>query len=169
VRIENIAERPDLIDAVARWQFGEWGHMEPGDSLEERITYLGRQVANPGRIPTTFVALDDDEPIGSASVVEQDMDISRASPAQRDLTPWLASVYVRPEARGRGVAMALVRRVMAFVAALRVTRLYLFTEGAQGLYEKIGWQVIGTDHYAGVDITIMAIDLAPDGSAVTQQ
>jgi GNAT superfamily N-acetyltransferase len=154
VRIESIAEHPELIETVARWQFGEWGHLEPGDSLAARIAYLGRQAAYPGRIPTTFIALDGDEPLGSASVVEYDME------THPELTPWLASVYVQPDARGRGVASALVRCVMQEVTALGVSRLYLFTESARGLYEKLGWQMIGTDYYEGFDVTIMTVDLA---------
>ncbi|MGI8857259.1 MAG: GNAT family N-acetyltransferase [Thermomicrobiales bacterium] len=169
MRIESIAARADLIETVARWQFDEWGYREPGDSLAARIADLSSQAAHPGRLPSTFVALDGDEPLGSASVMREDAAVFRASPRQRGLTPWLASVYVRPEARGRGVATALVRRVMAQVAALGVAWLYLFTEGARGLYEKIGWRVIGTDRYEGLEMTIMAIDLTPDATPAGEQ
>ncbi len=159
VRIESIAEHPGLIETVARWQFGEWGHLEPGDSLEARIAYLTRQAANPGRIPATFIALEGNEPLGSASVVESDMD------THPELTPWLASVYVKPEARGRGVGRALVRRVMDEVAALGIARLYLFTEDARGLYEQLGWHEIGAENFQGIDVTIMAVDLVPGSGA----
>lgn len=160
MRIESIAAHPGLIETVARWQFGEWGHLEPGDSLEARIAYLGRQAANPGRIPMTFIALEGDEPLGSASAVEQDMS------THPELTPWLASVYVKPEARGHGVASALVRRVMQEVTALGTTRLFLFTESARGLYEKLGWYAIGVEWFEGSDVTIMAIDLGPSVAPV---
>jgi GNAT superfamily N-acetyltransferase len=162
LRIVSIAERPDLIETVARWQFDEWGQLEPGDSLAARIAELSAQAAKPGGIPHTYIALDGEHPLGSASVVAQDGEAVRASPRQRDLTPWLASVYVRPTARGHGVASALVRHVMTRVAAAGVTRLYLFTDGAQGLYERLGWRVLGTDAYNGLELTIMAINLAPD-------
>jgi GNAT superfamily N-acetyltransferase len=159
MHIESIAARPDLIETVARWQFDEWGQLEPGDSLAARRGELSAQVSKPGSIPHTFVALDGDEPIGSASVVAQDGEVVRASPRQRDLTPWLASVYVRPQWRGRGVATALAGHVMAQVAAMGVMRLYLFTADAQKLYERVGWQVLGTDTYNGLTLTIMAVDL----------
>jgi GNAT superfamily N-acetyltransferase len=151
LRIENIADHPDLIETVARWQWGEWGHLDPADSLAARIASIGAQT-DLDRIPTTFVALDGDEPLGSASLVADDM------PTHPELTPWLASVYVAPAARGRGVASALVRRVVQQAATLGVTRLYLYTESAQGLYEKLGWRVIATDHFEGAPVTIMAID-----------
>lgn len=154
VRIESIADHPDLVDTVARWQWGEWGHLDPADSLAARIASL-RDQTDGDRIPTTFVALDGDAPLGSASLVEQDM------PTHPELTPWLASVYVTPTARGRGVASALVRHAVRQAAVMGVARLYLYTEGARGLYEKLGWRAIAMDHFEGSPVTIMAIDPAP--------
>lgn len=152
MRIERIADHRDLIETVARWQWGEWGYLDPNDSLAARIAYLHRQAESDG-IPTTFVALEGDIPLGSASLVADDM------PTHPELSPWLASVYVAPAARGRGVASALVRRIVEQAAALGITRLYLFTEGARGLYEKLGWQIVMTDHFEGAEVTIMAIEI----------
>ncbi|MGI8855780.1 MAG: GNAT family N-acetyltransferase [Thermomicrobiales bacterium] len=150
MRIDTIANHPDLVETVARWQWGEWGR-DPDDSLGARIASIGAQT-DADRIPTTFVALDGDEPLGSASLVADDMS------THPELTPWLASVYVAPVARGRGVASALVRRVVQQAAALGIARLYLYTENARGLYEKLGWRVIATDRFEGSPVTIMAID-----------
>ena len=152
MRIASIAERPDLVATVAHWQFATWGHLEPETSLAMWAASLERQAAAPGYIPATFVALDGDEPLGAASVVREE--------AHGALTPRLACVYVLPAARGCGVATGLVRHVMAQMEAFGVSRLYLVTEGARGLYEKIGWQAIGTSHHAGMEMTTMTIDLA---------
>lgn len=154
MRIDTIADHPDLIETVAHWQWGEWGHLDPEDSLAARIAGLRDQV-DAGHIPATFIALDGDEPLGSASIVADDL------PTHPELTPWLASVYVTPAARGRGVASALVRHVVGRAAAMGVARLYLYTEGARGLYEKLGWRAIAADHFEGSPVTIMAIDLVP--------
>ena len=142
MRIDNVADHPEFVETVARWQWEEWGHHDPADSLAARIADIGAQT-DPDRIPTTFVALDGDNPLGSASLVADDMS------AHPELTPWLASVYVAPAARGAGVASALVRRVVQLAAALGVARLYLYTESARGLYEKLGWRVIATEQFEG--------------------
>lgn len=155
MRIENIADHPALIETVARWQWGEWGHLDPTDSLAARIASL-RDQTDPNRIPTTFIAMGGGEPLGTASLVEDDMS------THRDLSPWLASVYVTPAARGRGVASALVRRVVRQAAAMGVTRLYLYTPDARGLYAKLGWQMIAEEHFEGHPVTIMAIDPADE-------
>lgn len=153
MQVDSIMNHPDLVETVAWWQWGEWGHLDPTDSLTARIASLYYQTQHPG-IPTTFIAMDGDEPLGSASLTAHDME------THPELTPWLASVYVTPAARARGVASALVRRVVQEAAAQGASRLYLFTENARGLYEKLGWQVIGTEQYEGLDVTIMAKDLA---------
>jgi ribosomal protein S18 acetylase RimI-like enzyme len=53
-------------------------------------------------------------------------------------------VYVRPEARGRGVASALLDAAVDYGRAVGALRLVLSTEHtnttAQSLYEKLGWQ-----------------------------
>jgi GNAT superfamily N-acetyltransferase len=153
VRIENIADHPALVEIVARWQWGEWGHLDADDSLAARVASL-RDQTNPDRLPTTYIALEGDEPLGTASLVEDDMSI------HRELTPWLASVYVTPTARGRGVASALVRHAVGQAAAMGVMRLYLYTPDAQGLYAKLGWQMIAEEHFEGHPVTMMAIDPA---------
>jgi GNAT superfamily N-acetyltransferase len=156
-----IWECPELITVVAQWLFDEWGHIEPDGSLDHLVAGLRHQAASPDAIATTFVALDGTLPVGMAGVVEQTAEVYRASPRQRDLSPWLGSVYVPPEHRGRGIASALVRHAMAHVWARGISRFYLFTDGAQGLYERCGWQAIGVDRYAGRSMTIMAVDVSP--------
>ncbi len=153
MRIKNIADCPDCVGTVARWQWSEWGHLDPTDSLAARITSL-RDQTDPNRISTTYLALDGDTPLGSASLVEHDMH------THRELSPWLASVYVTPATRGRGVASALVEHTVAQAAAMGVARLFLFTESARGLYEKLGWRMIAEEHFQGHPVTIMAIDPA---------
>jgi len=157
MRIENIADHLEWVETVARWQWGEWGDLDPADSLGARIESL-RDQTNPDRIPITYLALDDGDAVGGASLVEEDMS------AHPELSPWLASVYVVPAARGRGVASALVGRVVAQAATMGVAQLYLYTPDAQGLYAKLGWRVIATEHFEGHLVTIMAIDPRLDGA-----
>lgn len=158
MRIVNIADHPEFIETVARWQWGEWGG-DPTDSLTARIASL-RDQTDPDRIPTTYLALDDGEALGAASLVEEDMS------THRELSPWLASVYVAPVARGRGVASALVRHAVAQAATMSVARLYLYTPDAQGLYAKLGWQGIATENFEGHPVIIMAIDPVPEPAPV---
>lgn len=59
----------------------------------------------------------------------------------------LYSMWVAPDARGRGVARALIRAVAEWAAERGVERVYLFVQernaGAQRLYERVGFRPTG--------------------------
>ena len=151
MRIESIADHPDFVETIARWHWDEWGEGDPDGSLESWTQGL-RRFVNRGRIPMVFLALEGEELLGSVTLNEHDMS------TRRDLTPWVSGVFVKPAARGRGVARALVRHAVAQAAAMGVARLYLYTHSARGLYEKLGWSVIGHEDYEGKIVTLMSIE-----------
>jgi hypothetical protein len=45
-------------------------------------------------------------------------------------------------------------------AAFGVPVLYLYTNGAEGLYQKLDWRVLSREPYMGRDVTIMVRHLA---------
>ena len=152
VRVVPLAERPDLVACVAAWGFAQWGHLTPGRTLEQRIERV-RLGLDPTRVPVTFVALDAAQhPVGTATLMFDDIE---GDPRN----PWLASVYVRPEARRRGIARLLVRAVEDAARGFGLARLHLFTATAPELYAALGWQARETRDYRGERITVMDRDL----------
>jgi len=135
---------------LAEWHVAEWSPLIPGfnvpDLLAEFATHDGDV-----QIPTTLVALDDDDVIGSVSLLENDHDDIR------DYSPWLASLYVRPDQRGRGLGIGLVRRCEDMAQRLGVARLYLYTSGQEPFYRKLGWHDVATVSLRGVGVTVMGI------------
>jgi GNAT superfamily N-acetyltransferase len=154
MRIASIADHPHLIETIASWHWDEWGHADPDGSLDAWTENL-RRSSNRDRIPTIYVALDGDEPLGAVGLNEHDMS------TRLDLSPWVSGVYVKPSARGRGVASALVRHAVREAKRMGIVRLYLYTGSARELYERLGWRVIEDDTYNGFPVTIMAIDTPP--------
>jgi GNAT superfamily N-acetyltransferase len=75
---------------------------------------------------------------GTASLVVDDAE------SRPDLSPWLASVFVAPEARGRGYARVLVTAVESAARAAGMPTLWLFTDTAEALYADLGWKPVGT-------------------------
>src|SRR6476620_9708319 len=140
MEIASIADHLQLVPTIAKWHWDEWGHTDPDGSLESWTEGLAKRT-NRDRIPTTYVTLDDDEPIASTTLVEHDMS------THLDLTPWLAGVYVKPDYRGRGVGAALVTHTTRKAAQMGVERLYLYTSSAQEFYRKLGWTDCTTDFY----------------------
>jgi GNAT superfamily N-acetyltransferase len=154
LRIEPAADHLDLVPVVAGWHWEHGGWQDPTGSVESWTRGLLTRT-NRDRVPATFLAFDDRNPVGSATLVEHDI------PDRSDLAslrPWLAGVYVIPAARGRGVGSELVTHAEARAASFGVKRLYLYTREAAAFYVRLGWRVLRHDHFAG-PITIMARDL----------
>ena len=148
--IEYLADHPDRLATLARWHHEEWHHLNPGDTVEKRQARMNAHLAK-RQIPTTFVALDGDVLVGSACLLADDMH------QHRDLTPWLASVFVATEQRGRGVGSALVGRVVEEARALGVEALYLYTPDRERFYARMGWSVLERTEYMGAQVVIMSI------------
>lgn len=92
------------LDEIAGWTFEAWGHLSPEWTRQSWREDFAADCGNAG-VPSVFVAERAGIPVGTASLVAEDMSI------RPDLTPWLASVYVIDQQRGQGIASALVRRV----------------------------------------------------------
>jgi predicted N-acetyltransferase YhbS len=79
------------------------------------------------RIPIVLVARDDaGRMVGTASLLFDDLE---GDPRN----PWLASVFVPAEQRGKGIASALVVAIEDAAMRLGYPQLYLFTTSAAGL------------------------------------
>jgi GNAT superfamily N-acetyltransferase len=158
VGVEPLSNHLGAVPMVAEWHFREWGHTEPGGSLEAWTTAMARQSGADG-IPGTLIALVGRAPVGVVCLVDQDM---AGYESARDLTPWLKGLYVIPSARRQGIGGILVQRCQAWAASLGHKTLYLYTErgsGAQALYERLNWRAIHTGHYDGIAVTVMQASL----------
>jgi GNAT superfamily N-acetyltransferase len=156
--IEPLSRHPQLVPVAAGWHWREWGHTDPGGSLESWTTALGGQ-ADAREIPGTLIALADGLPVGVVCLVAEDM--PGYAPAA-GLTPWVKGLYVILAARGRGHGERLTRRCEAWAATLGHDALYLYTErgsAARALYERLGWQTISTGHYEDIFVSLMRTSL----------
>jgi N-acetylglutamate synthase-like GNAT family acetyltransferase len=151
IEIINLKDEPALLPTLASWHHREWSFLNPAETLEDRIGRM-QQFLNTDFIPGTFIAKDDCL-LGSAAIVEHDMDNKPL------LTPWLASVFVLPEHRLKGVGSKLVLHLMAQARDHGIRRLYLFTPDKQSFYLKLGWTIMCIEHYHGHEVTIMQSDL----------
>ena len=148
MKIVPLAERPDLAEQVSAWGFAEWGHLSQGQTPQTRLAEV-RGEMNVDRIPVTFVALGEDGGIvGTAALIFDDL-------VGDPRNPWLASVYVPPDHRKKGIASALVRAVEGKARELGYAHLYLFTTSAPALYAGLGWRALERRDYRGEHIQVM--------------
>lgn len=100
-----------------------------------------------------LAALDDDRLLGGAALAKADL-------AHRpDLGPWLACVFIIPEARGQGLAERLIEGVCAQAKEDGVARIYLHTQDQRDYYAKRGWTVLESFEAWGNAQWLMVRDL----------
>lgn len=146
--IKHLADCPETIPQIAGWLYQEWGRFNPGASVERGIQRLEQRLDR-DHVPLTLVAHADGQPVGTVSLVDCDMD------TRPDLSPWLASLYVLPEHRRRGVGKALVEALVREARRLGIGSLYLFTYGEEAFYARLGWQKFEDCNYQGREVVIM--------------
>jgi predicted N-acetyltransferase YhbS len=156
----NINTQPEHIPEVAEWLFKEWGHLSPGSTLEQRIQRL-QERGRDTELPVTFIAVEDGQAVGTVSLVPHDMEI------RMNLTPWMASVFVKPEARGRGIGSQLVTFAEEEARRRGISPLYLFTPNKQRMYARLGWTAIEEVEYRGERVTIMHKPFPPELNSTT--
>lgn len=148
MRIEYLADHTALVPVIAMWQQSEFGYLTPSVTIEQRIARL-QQSSQKGALPTTLLALSsDDEIVGVASILATTL-------THKHLTPWLSTVFVPVELRGKGIASALSLRAVEEAHALGFDQLYLFTPHNESLYARLGWLAMEKASLDNTPVTIM--------------
>lgn len=149
VSIDHLGDFPQFVPVVARWGHEEWGFIHPEETLGQRVERMRARSASTS-LPRGFVARDGGTPAGTASLVAHDL------PSRQDLTPWLASLYVAPEFRSRGIAARLIQAVRTAARDEGFDTLYLYTFTTADYYRARHWSDIGDACVAGRPVTLMS-------------
>lgn len=153
MEIEYLCDRPEYVDLVAGWVYNEFVIGTASSfTLEGCKDYFSK--TNKTKLEITFVAIIDYKGVGTVSIFENDLD------NQKVLTPWLASLYVEPDYRSKGIAKQLIEKVKQAVKGLGYEKLYLRTEHTSEYYKALGWvHLYDTKDEKGIDIQVFKIDL----------
>jgi GNAT superfamily N-acetyltransferase len=149
-----LSEHPEFIPRLSDFCGKEWAHLYEGWSAETARHEFENQDKD-GRLPVTLVALDGEDLLGTVSLIFNDL------PSFEHLNPWLASLFVVPEHRGKSVASFLVREAEKVFARNGFAGAWLFTETARPLFEKLGWEFFQEASCHGHAVSILRKNLAP--------
>ncbi|MCE9620864.1 MAG: GNAT family N-acetyltransferase [Actinomycetia bacterium] len=145
-----------LSTTLATWHVAEWGHLyDPAIWNHEISIAEFDAMADGSTTDQTWVAFDgsirgETDVLGSVSLLTTD-DL----PGFAHLTPWLASLFVAPHARGRGVGSMLVEHALADAHSNGIATVYLFTAGQEQYYLARGWQTIEQLEHRGEQAAVM--------------
>ena len=152
MRIVRIEEVQEHVETIAKWLYDEWGQHTPNGSISRAEKDL-RTMPDARGLPVSFIAVDDNAAVGIARLIANDME------TRKDIFPWLASVFVPVQYRGRRIGSQLCGRVDNEAHRLGFPCIYLFTPDRERFYSRQGWAVAERATYRGKDIVIMKKNL----------
>ena len=112
MHIQPLYAAPQHAEQVAMWLWQAFG----GETLP--LPFFATLVAHsqtPEALPLTFIAVEGETLVGTVGLWRCDL-ISR-----QDLFPWMAALYVAPDARGRGIAGQLQQHVIDYARRQHLT------------------------------------------------
>ncbi|MBR2620755.1 MAG: GNAT family N-acetyltransferase [Clostridia bacterium] len=119
-----------MKDSMATWFHQIWGI-----PVQEYLNSMNACLQHSSTIPAWYVAMQNDRIIGGVGVIENDFH------NRHDLCPNACALYVEPDARGHGIAGALLHFVCNDMKAAGLKQLYLVTDHAS-FYERYGWEFL---------------------------
>jgi N-acetylglutamate synthase-like GNAT family acetyltransferase len=152
MRIDYLDQHREHVATLAAWHHAEWGHLYDHWTLDVARDELAEH-AQRRSLPTTLVLIDNDKPIGSVSLVLED-----APEFNDEGSPWLASLFVVPEMRGRGLGVQLVQAAVETAARENIAHLFLFTPDHASFYQRLGWRLITRTSLKGTPVDLMEIE-----------
>ena len=157
--IHPLYAAPQHASCVTEWLWREFG----ADALPRAFfASIVEHSQTPGALPITFVAVEGERLLGTVGLWRCDL-ISR-----QDLYPWMAALYVAPEARGQGLAGKLQQHVIGYARAQGYTELFL-SSACRDFYERFGWQYIGEGlDYPASAVSLYRYDLSLSRGAITE-
>lgn len=137
--IIELSDRPDMKETAAEWFHKKWGipleaYME---SMEESLT-------GSTPVPAWYIAVADGKIIAGLGVIQNDFH------DRPDLSPNICAVYTEPDARGNGIAGALLNFACEDMHKKGIDVLYLVTDH-DSFYERYGWELFCMVHTDGED------------------
>ncbi|WP_154999968.1 GNAT family N-acetyltransferase [Klebsiella grimontii] len=157
--IQPLHAAPQHASRVTEWLWQAFG----GETLPQAFfaSIVGHSQTMLA-LPITFIAAEGEMLLGTVGLWRCDL-ISR-----QDLYPWMAALYVAPEARGRGLAGKLQQHVIGYARTQGYSELFLYS-ACRDFYERFGWQYIGEGlDYPAVAVSLYRYDLSLSRGAITE-
>lgn len=165
IEFVELATQPNWLSAVVQWQHQEWCRTRPdampapslteqAEALEKRAQLLNTHLCR-DTIPLTLLAIEEDRPLGSVSLVY-------LSPKdEQNQCAWVSNLFVVAVKRRLGIASQLLSEIENKSRKLRLKELKLATSDALEYYLKRHWQLKDQKKMDGEQLYILHKHLTP--------
>ena len=159
-RLSPLCEARAHAPQLAAWHAAEWAHLYQGWDEAAALRDLLSEPAD-GSLPLTLIAHDDRQLLGSVSLIMDDL------PGWSQCNPWLASFFVAPPHRRRGIGAALLRAALSRLATSPCARVYLFTESRAEYFARHDFVFYGSGVAGGHEVTVMSRPIGDQDASST--
>lgn len=143
---ENLQQRlltqddTEYISQQADWYLDEW--KVPREKTFQR---LNKSIND--NLLFQVILLKGDRLIAAGGISDE-VNLLDYCPEYNTVRYWLARVYTIPEERGKGYGADLCRYIQSLARTRGHKTLYLYTDTAENLYRRLGWELM---EYASMD------------------
>jgi len=148
IKLDFLRNHPYHLPVIARWCASEWPEYY-NDGCYESACQYHLTTLQYNTIPCGMLALSGDLPIGTISLLEEDMSI------RPQYGPWLGCLYVDRQYRGRGVAHSLINFATEHARSIRLKELYAWTHQMGAFMQRLEWQEIERVDFLGAEAVIL--------------
>ncbi|XDZ51251.1 GNAT family N-acetyltransferase [Neisseriaceae bacterium CLB008] len=143
-------EHTQPLSLLLQQEWGAWAQWAEPTQTAARLTQRSRNATG----EQVWLALDESEQalLGTASIIAYELNDQPQRPW------WIGEIFTHPEARGQGVASALIRGLVEHFQTQHPDQtLYLYTPDQQALYARKGWLPIEERFLNQEWVTIMGL------------
>ncbi|ACE85628.1 GNAT family N-acetyltransferase [Cellvibrio japonicus] len=152
-----LQDAPQHFSQVASWHHQECERQGLKSTLvlRQQRLMLHMQTAS---IPTTLVALVNQQLVGCVSLVDYTYRTSQRMPKVNSPSPlWLSNLYVDEVHRRCGIGNQLIDAAKQYARLLNADELWLSASDFTDYYQKRGWSIERRTRLAGRPVNVMRV------------
>ncbi|NQV96434.1 MAG: GNAT family N-acetyltransferase [Acidimicrobiaceae bacterium] len=153
--VKPLALFPQHWQQAAEWAYAAWHHEFPDDTVHTYLDQYALAASNSGRLLEIHGAITAQDELLAIGTLVDDDDL----PGATEPGPWLAAVYVTPNARQSGIGSTIVQHIVDRSCELGYSSLFLYTENQQDWYREKGWVRVRETLLNNLAHTVMRLDI----------
>jgi len=141
------ADDNEIIELIADWYLCEW-NIPKQTTIQKIKSFAG------DKVQFQVLMTVDDIPVSTGGLYNH-VALLDKEPRFSIYKNWLALVYTMPEKRRQGFGALICNYIQERAKELCVTEMHLFTDTAEQLYTRLGWNKLEQIALGKRNITIM--------------